>query len=133
MPTPSYPDLPFFGRMLLMLHPSKSLLDVLRPHLGSPPSPPIFGLLGCLPELLICRRMIGSWSVACIRRDGGTRRVAAAVECLALFRLSVQSLVAELGGDGIDLFVPGTEVFSRRLDLVVRRVPRNLASEYVAA
>ena len=66
--------------------------------------------------------MVCSWSAACVRRDGGARRVAAAVEVHSILRLAVQSLAAWLGRGGVNLLVPGTEVFPRRLDLVVRQV-----------
>ena len=44
------------------------------------------------------------------------------VECLALLRLPVQSLVAWLGRGGVDLLVPATEVSPRRHDLVLLQV-----------
>ena len=66
--------------------------------------------------------MVCSWSAACVRWDGGARRVAAAVEFHAVLRLAVQSLEAWLGRGGVNLLVPGTEAFPRRLDLVIRQV-----------
>ena len=42
---PLVPRLAFFCRLLLVLHPPKPLLDILRPHLGSPPVRPFLDFL----------------------------------------------------------------------------------------